>query len=769
MNTDKVKKIQSIKSEVKEFHPILNQLLQRLPNIKNVEYTHGPNEMGADFVLSKLDPTLSRIEYVGVIVKVGNISQGHADVDAQIEECELERKIEGGKKKIFVSEIWVITNGNISNNAQDKIHHKYKNKKINLISGENLSVLFDKYYSEYWTDVSVEIGEYLRSVKSKSESLAKTIDILDTTIYGDSYIPQVLINVSDEIYNDPGRYKAPKKLRIENILDDEKFIFIEGTMGTGKSRIIEKITQDYSSTEFFNTKKTVPYVDTFKNFISEYDGDIEKIVEIVDSNISIDSVKYLIMLDAVDEVKTDESTILTAIENIYMALRSRDDCIVLLTSRPFDSVVVEADIDKYFKRFRILPLSPKQILNIVDGICDRFEIKNNLISELENSSLFKVLPKTPMSAVILGKLLSQDIQEVPSTMTELYSKYTEIALGRWDIDKGLQSQTEYDVSCNVTMNIAKYFLDNELDKISIREARDMFDEYVSSRKLKINSNSVFNKLMSNFEIFKLNDSDMTIAFVHRTFAEYFYACHMDRDNNALIDEDIYSIYWNNCYFFYFGIKKDCPDLLNAVETINFKSEEAKVSQMFTTGDLLLAAYLTPYEVIDKLLVKSFNDASVFLNDIMNGKTSSPLNVLPKMHLLSIFTHSMSEAYGYGFFFEALENRSLDISCTTNLSEVEYMELFLINSVLVSMKKLKAFDVMVNSYGKYIPMELQVGIIHSVKENKCVSPIVKKYIKQHMKKVHKNKSLHESIIELYEKPINKQAALELNKHLAKQLN
>ena len=124
VNVDKVKKIQSIKSEVKEFHPILNQLLQRLPNIKNTEYTHGPNEMGADFVLSKFDLTLSRIEYVGVIVKIGNVSQGHADIDAQIEECALERKIEGGKKKIFLSEIWIITNGTISNNAQDKIHHK---------------------------------------------------------------------------------------------------------------------------------------------------------------------------------------------------------------------------------------------------------------------------------------------------------------------------------------------------------------------------------------------------------------------------------------------------------------------------------------------------------------------------------------------------------------------------------------------------------------------------------------------------------------------
>jgi len=45
---------------------------------------------------------------------------------------------------------------------------------------------------------------------------------------------------------------------------------------------------------------------------------------------------------------------------------------------------------------------------------------------------------------------------------------------------------------------------------------------------------------------------------------------------------------------------------------------------------------------------------------------------------------------------------------------------------------------------------QVGMNFCV-EKTTVSPVVKRYMKKHMKKVRNNKSLHESILEIYEKP------------------
>jgi hypothetical protein len=74
-------KLSIITNEVDQFHPLLKSLLCKLPNVIDVEYTHGTNEMGADFVLSKRHDTFGNTEYVGVIAKVGKIVQDYTDVE----------------------------------------------------------------------------------------------------------------------------------------------------------------------------------------------------------------------------------------------------------------------------------------------------------------------------------------------------------------------------------------------------------------------------------------------------------------------------------------------------------------------------------------------------------------------------------------------------------------------------------------------------------------------------------------------------------------
>ncbi len=765
MNTNRLKKIKSLNHEVNEFHPILKELFGRLPNITKVDYTHGINEMGADFILSKFDETLSKTEYIGTIVKIGKISQNHSNIDSQIEECELERKIESGKKKIYITEIWIITNNSISHQAKEKIHHKYNNKKINFLSGDDVTDLINKYYPEYWTDISVEIGKFLRLIIDKSTTISSKIDILDTSSYDNVFINQELMNLSEKIHLDPGRSKPPKKLDIQSVFDKDKLIFIEGAMGTGKSKLLIKLVADYSESESFNTTKTVPYITTIKEYISEFDGDINNILNLIDENINIEGKKYLIMLDAFDESNLGDLEKINILKDIYQALNAREDCIIVVTSRPFENPNIETEIDKYFTRYQLLPLTTKQIVSLVDTICSNLDITSRLLRELENSHLFKVLPKTPISAIILAKLLSQNIQEIPSTMTELYSKYTELVLGRWDIDLGLQSQNEYDVQFNVILEIAKFILDNELDEISLSETLDMFNSYITLRKVKINESELFDKMILNTEIFKINKSKKTLSFIHRTFAEYFYACSFDRDHTAIISQDVYNLYWNNVFFFYFGLKKDCPELVQSLEKIVFTEEEAMISQMFSNGNLLLAAYLTPYNVIEKSIIKSYGDAGKLFINVINDNVSNSLIVLPKLHVLSIFIYSMSSSYGYDFFAEALENRSMDISTIHNPSDEQYAELFLINSTLISIEKFMSFDNMVNNYGAKIPQVLQIGINHSVESN-TTSPVVKKFIKLLKKKINKNKTLRESVSDMYKKPINEKAALKFKEGTSK---
>ena len=111
--------IEAITDEVKVLHPLLNHLLRHMNGVNYVEYTHGSNEKGADFVISRFDEALGETYHIGVVVKVGKILQNFDDVARQVEECLLPRKIRGGMDEVRLTEVWVLNNSSISRNAQD--------------------------------------------------------------------------------------------------------------------------------------------------------------------------------------------------------------------------------------------------------------------------------------------------------------------------------------------------------------------------------------------------------------------------------------------------------------------------------------------------------------------------------------------------------------------------------------------------------------------------------------------------------------------------
>lgn len=751
----KNQQIKALKSEVNEFHPLLNELFRRLPDITHVEYTHGIHEMGADFVLKKQDQTLERHSYIGVVVKVGSIKQDHSKINEQIEECSVPRKADGGKKEIFISEVWVVTNGNISYGAQEKIHHKYRDKNIQFLQGTDITTYIDKFYMNYWTDISIELGNYFREVSESSKYLTKNVDMLDVADHLGFEIEQKFQSHSDVTHTDPGRTRAPKILSVNEILEKDNFIFIQGSMGTGKSSIISKLTKQFSTNEHFNSSKTVPFPVTFQDFINIYNSNIEEIIALINEKVSLDEINYLIMIDGLDELNEANTEKFNRVKSIYQTTNRHENCKVLITSRPFEELDLSNQIASLFSVFDIIPLSIKQIIKVVDYVCKTGDVKNKLLKDLEKSHLFKVLPRTPISAIILAKLLKQDIKEIPSTMTELYAKYTEIVLGRWNMSRGFQSQSEYDTVQNVTANVAKYMLDNQLPQLSLNEFKGMFDDYVNARKLEIDQEQVFESLISNEELFILDKNRSVINFVHRTFAEYFYAIHLNRDHSAFISENIYTLYWSNVYFFYFGLNRDSRSLVQELSNIEFSSPEARLAHTFHNGNLLLAAYLTPYEYIKQSVLNSYREASEFYEQAISKKIETPLLALPQMHILSIISYGLATSYGYDFFMDILEERSIEISTRSgHVSELEMAELFFINSTLVFNDKFNSFDLMINNYGRHIPLAFKIGIQHYVDIKKAGnhSSIVKKYLKDVKKSVQKTTGVRQAILQLLEKPI-----------------
>ncbi|MBS3667472.1 NACHT domain-containing protein [Vreelandella boliviensis] len=397
-------------------------------------------------------------------------------------------------------------------------------------------------------------------------------------------------------------------------------------------------------------------------------------------------------------------------------------------------------------------LTIQQVVGLVKTICKDNSVIDRLEKDLNKSAVFKALPKTPISAILLARILNENVQEIPSTMTDLYAKYMELVLGRWDMQKGLQSQIEYDVINNVVINIAIFSLENNVGEVPLGDVFAIYESYVSSRKFNIDTQLLYSRLLENKEVFYHNRVKGVLAFRHRTFAEYFYAQGMVRDNSAVIDMKTYELYWSSSYFFYFGLKRDCPQLIKALDSIESHDERFMFLKLLNHGQFLLAAYLTPYEDIARSLSKAFKDASFFHSDLVDLNIESPLQQLSKLQITMLTSRLLSMAYGYDFFLDAIKEEALNVYSTPCKSDEDMQLLFFLNTVLIFSDEVDAYDYMLKEYPNTIPLILQTAMLENTSDNKKLTLLLEKLSKKLYKSAKKNPSMQKALIDLYDKPL-----------------
>jgi hypothetical protein len=761
-----LEKVRQIKDEVNKLHPLLEKMFPKMPSYIEMEYTHGSREMGADFVISRRNETFGNTEYVGVVAKAGSINQSFADVERQIDECSISRFFRNGKEKIYIDEVWVIFTGTVTRNAQEKIHDKYKNRKIIFVDGRKLAELVSKLMPSFWDDVSMEIGDYLSSLKARYEELDKSVSLVPI---GDErlYVEQDVYTFPREEYRlKLKRLKKPaKKVNIFEVIEKEKITLLEGQMGAGKSKLLRQIVIHFSDPNNYSNSKILPIPLTFRELIDQYEGDVQKLIDsYVNPKIKAEideDVKILLVIDGIDEKKISNEEQIENLKKICEFIHSQRGLKAVFASRPLEALEKTTDLDKLISSYELRSLSFSKTIEFLRVLCNKLNIKDRLIEDLKKSALFKELPRSPISVILLANILNENPKDLPSSLTELYKKYVEWGLGRWDISKGLQSQKEYEALNSILMNLAKYMLDADVASLSTSEVKEIFTKYLKPRNLDINPDELFNILIDRTELMLINDVNKTLGFKHRTFAEFFYANAAQRDKNFVIDQRAFQPYWMDTYFFYIGLQKDIPEAIEEITNLIPNDEKEELMKVLNMPNYLMAAYTSPYDVITKGVSKTIIESAQLFEKIATG--TSILSQFPKMHLLWLFQALIRENYSYDFFIPALEDASLQI-LEENIDDTTKMyALFFLNVAYIDSGAGKTFDFLLKDFAKSLPLDILLAYDHESKNIKNKNELMKKQDK-HIKRLFSgNRQLSKEIEKLYENPLGEIAKK------AKQLN
>jgi len=371
-------------------------------------------------------------------------------------------------------------------------------------------------------------------------------------------------------------------------------------------------------------------------------------------------------------------------------------------------------------------------VRFVEKACEKFNLPKKLFEDLQRSELFQQLPHSPIAAALLSSLLSQNEHDLPSSLTELYSKSLDLMLGRWDIKKKASTEKEFQVTERVALLLAEFLVDNRLIWMSETEAQQMINDWLEKRNMDVDPRAVFARLVDRSSIFSRDFENETIGFRHRSFGEYLYARGAMKVGHLPKSVNAFEPYWVYPQFFYIGLRGDCPELLSDLLIKEAKDEIEAWIKVLVMPDYLLAGYQTEYTVVEENIYKIFIEASQLYNRIRKGETKTKLTELPEMHLLWFFQRLIRYSFNYAYFRKAIETTLLRIDAELIDVEIKCFALFFASCFAAELDDSSGFEFLVKNYGVEklpMPISLAIRIEHEMNKDFSNLPLLKSHEKK----------------------------------------
>jgi hypothetical protein len=718
------KHLEAMQSEVLEFHPFLEQLFRALPDVKRVEYTHGPSEMGADFVLEKHDSTTGRKRYVGVIAKLGNIKQGDATLSRQIEECRVPRKVQNGEQRVRLNEIWVVSSGRISNNAQEKILELEKYLAVQFFGVEDVTSLVDQHAPDLWHSGEGLVGRYLRELTLSMTALDRAARLVPEFKQGGSFSVPIRFVEPDELRARRNSRRGGT-VTLHEAAQQHSFMYLEGAPGAGKSHAVRQAVMQLANVSSTAGPSAIPVFVSYRELVNDFESSLQncldaKLGNALEEAIALD-VPRVIFIDGLDELAV-EAAYGAVLADLHSQRRSMHRVHVLVSAR---SGTVPGAVLKSLSSvtwLRAEELSSRQVVEFVKSVVSVAAKRTRVLTDIRTSDLFRQIPKNPIAALLLSKLLLEQHDEVPQTLTELYRISMEIMLGRWRGGAALSGQQDYLIAEAVAQGLAEEAVMDQRVIHTTSELRSRIEAYVRERNLATSVERVIARVSDRAGLFHVNEQSGVVQFKHRSFAEYLVAQKWRESAQVQADARVFVPYWRNVFFFVCGLKPDCESLVTSILAVAPTSESEKFGRFMYGAEYLLAAHMTPYRVIEKALPHIMLTAAELYDDVVQRRTTSVLATLSESHLLWLFAFISKRQYGYRFFQRAFDAACITVSDSGASRRTQAIALYLLATTVADLDHSDPFGYLAKEFSAdEVPLPVALAVSHESKMSTEMMP------------------------------------------------
>lgn len=577
----------------------------------------GPGEHGKDTVFLAQDQ-LGLATVIAIQTKKGNLNlagttqRNLIDAITQLKTA-LETSIVllSTKQKCRPNRVILAASGKINDAARQHILDSVQSPNITFWDSDDLVPMLDQQLPELWLGIEADMLPYFNAVERQV--------LGETAEYAHDGRDGVLLGAADDknfvtlslhwtttrkrkIHGRVEEYPHFEELPLASIVNHKsRRVLILGEGGSGKSTGLKRVALELARRSLHEETalripillKAVDISRTKPASLLSYADEVTRSLSGANKSCFTDkelsSGRVNVLIDGFDEVASDadRTGILTLIDDF---LATHPACQVVLTSRPYRFVTELPGLKKY-EEFRISPINWKQAEKIVHRVTETKKVSQaqarEFLRKLEKIHGFEL---NPLLVTVFAATADYSKQDVPANITELFKKFTELMLGRWDEGKGLRQQYQSPLKDFVLTRLAFHMHSNRMVSIARDDATKIVEGELVRRGHDEDVPNILDEIFQRSGIFRVMGND--IEFRHHLLQEFFAGRGIsDPDTvHQLIHDD----WWKRALVFYFGERADNISLLASSTKSAAGLDPSRLIEAATTVGLALqACYLSP--------------------------------------------------------------------------------------------------------------------------------------------------------------------------------
>jgi energy-coupling factor transporter ATP-binding protein EcfA2 len=525
------------------------------------------------------------------------------------------------KQKKYPAKAILCASGKINDSARTYIVGEVKDPRVVFLDSDDLIPKIDEIFPELWLGIDAEVGPYFRKLKQLIEDANESLsvgDFLPTeerlgAATDNVYVPLHLYRTILKPKKEHGQIKQEpefQQIPVTTILNRREQLFLLlGEAGSGKSTAVKHLAYllvtkglkfDQQDLKIPVLLRAVDISKASSSLVAICSDETKRITNSNNpsfSNNDLVSGRVAVFIDALDELSDDVARegVLTAVDEFHA---NYPKCQIVITSRNYSFTKTLAQLQA-FETYRISPINYQQAERIINTLQ---KAKKNLAAEKSREILRRLqnvhgIELNPLLVTVFAAISDYARQDIPANITELFKKYTEMMLGRWDSSKGLAQQYHAPLKDFVLTRVAFEMHRRRATSISVDEFEEIIENELKSRGHEANMAELLEEMVHRSGLFRIvGDS---IEFRHFLLQEFFAGRGIPSVDflEAVVGEE----WWQRSIVFYFGENPSEGTSLETVKTsLTLRPLEETYQAATTVGLALQACYLI--EITQKMRI-----------------------------------------------------------------------------------------------------------------------------------------------------------------------